>query len=63
MSRTLGKTPQIIADEFEAWVADGMPAGSQLLKMGFQQDNSFHSVFKSKFARAGPPCHPALIWV
>lgn len=27
---TLGKTPQIIADE--AWVADGMPAGSRLTK-------------------------------
>jgi hypothetical protein len=30
--------PQIIADEFEAWVANGMPAGSQppsFVRLGF----------------------------
>ena len=44
-------------------VANGMPAGSQLLKWDFSkriasQDNSLCSVLKSKLTRARPPCRP-----
>jgi hypothetical protein len=34
---TYGETPQAIIDEFEPWIAAGMPSDSPLLKLDFNK--------------------------